>query len=97
MFMQSCLCFLLCYLCLFFLSSLISIFFICLFIFYTFFLLWSFVVYFRFVLFFFLLCFFFFKQKPAYELRISDWSSDVCSSDLSEAISSRSSLSSFLP
>src|SRR3546814_1946355 len=25
---------------------------------------------------------FFFKQKPAYELRISDWSSDVCSSDL---------------
>src|SRR3546814_4715477 len=26
--------------------------------------------------------FFFFKQKPAYELRISDWSSDVCSSDL---------------
>src|SRR3546814_1672554 len=28
------------------------------------------------------LCFFFFKQKPAYELRISDWSSDVCSSDL---------------
>src|SRR3546814_10813898 len=30
------------------------------------------------------LCFFFFKQKTAYELRISDWSSDVCSSDLSE-------------
>src|SRR3546814_4567713 len=27
-------------------------------------------------------CFFFFKQKPAYEMRISDWSSDVCSSDL---------------
>src|SRR3546814_3772600 len=27
-------------------------------------------------------CFFFFKQKTAYELRISDWSSDVCSSDL---------------
>src|SRR3546814_14629706 len=26
---------------------------------------------------------FFFKQKPAYEMRISDWSSDVCSSDLS--------------
>src|SRR3546814_5237143 len=25
---------------------------------------------------------FFFKQKTAYELRISDWSSDVCSSDL---------------
>src|SRR3546814_5222420 len=29
-----------------------------------------------------LMCFFFFKQKTAYELRISDWSSDVCSSDL---------------
>src|SRR3546814_6415163 len=28
------------------------------------------------------LCFFFFKQRTAYELRISDWSSDVCSSDL---------------
>src|SRR3546814_1986744 len=27
-------------------------------------------------------CVFFFKQKTAYELRISDWSSDVCSSDL---------------
>src|SRR3546814_1932962 len=27
--------------------------------------------------------FFFFKQKTAYEMRISDWSSDVCSSDLS--------------
>src|SRR3546814_10814743 len=36
---------------------------------------------------FYLLCsfylfFFFFKQKTAYEMRISDWSSDVCSSDL---------------
>src|SRR3546814_7030927 len=33
----------------------------------------------------FLMClfaFFFFKQKTAYEMRISDWSSDVCSSDL---------------
>src|SRR3546814_2674161 len=30
----------------------------------------------------FVLFFFFFKQKTAYELRISDWSSDVCSSDL---------------
>src|SRR3546814_4393729 len=30
-----------------------------------------------------ILCFFFFKQKTAYEMRISDWSSDVCSSDLS--------------
>src|SRR3546814_1934970 len=28
------------------------------------------------------LCSFFFKQKTAYEMRISDWSSDVCSSDL---------------
>src|SRR3546814_1273683 len=34
------------------------------------------------VLFLFLF-FFFFKQKTAYEMRISDWSSDVCSSDLS--------------
>src|SRR3546814_5368119 len=31
-------------------------------------------------------CFFFFKQKTAYERRISDWSSDVCSSDLSRAL-----------
>src|SRR3546814_6419687 len=31
------------------------------------------------------LLFFFFKQKTAYEVRISDWSSDVCSSDLSAA------------
>src|SRR3546814_3832730 len=30
----------------------------------------------------FLLLIFFFKQKTAYEMRISDWSSDVCSSDL---------------
>src|SRR3546814_9995931 len=29
-----------------------------------------------------MLYFFFFKQKTAYEMRISDWSSDVCSSDL---------------
>src|SRR3546814_7862323 len=29
--------------------------------------------------------FFFFKQKTAYEMRISDWSSDVCSSDLDGA------------
>src|SRR3546814_7355103 len=29
--------------------------------------------------------FFFFKQKTAYEMRISDWSSDVCSSDLHTA------------
>src|SRR3546814_8712663 len=30
------------------------------------------------------LYFFFFKQKTAYERRISDWSSDVCSSDLTD-------------
>src|SRR3546814_6429811 len=30
----------------------------------------------------FICVFFFFKQKTAYEMRISDWSSDVCSSDL---------------
>src|SRR3546814_11519196 len=29
--------------------------------------------------------FFFFKQKTAYEMRISDWSSDVCSSDLTRS------------
>src|SRR3546814_6088820 len=32
-----------------------------------------------------LVFFFFFKQKTAYEMRISDWSSDVCSSDLGSA------------
>src|SRR3546814_8235114 len=32
-----------------------------------------------------MLFFFFFKQKTAYEMRISDWSSDVCSSDLAAA------------
>src|SRR3546814_8756876 len=32
------------------------------------------------------LFFFFFKQKTAYEMRISDWSSDVCSSDLILAV-----------
>src|SRR3546814_8679773 len=36
-----------------------------------------------------LVFFFFFKQKTAYEMRISDWSSDVCSSDLSGAVSLR--------
>src|SRR3546814_17500401 len=30
--------------------------------------------------------FFFFKQKTAYEMRISDWSSDVCSSDLRKPV-----------
>src|SRR3546814_12758983 len=34
-----------------------------------------------------LMCFFFFfKQKTAYEMRISDWSSDVCSSDLAAGV-----------
>src|SRR3546814_2555102 len=33
--------------------------------------------------------FFFFKQKTAYEMRISDWSSDVCSSDLCRALAPR--------
>src|SRR3546814_8379268 len=59
------------------------------------------VVYLYFLLFFMcsLFCFFF-KQKTAYEMRISDWSSDVCSSDLqtddgkhdSAAISSREAI-----
>src|SRR3546814_10765514 len=31
-------------------------------------------------------CVFFFKQKTAYEMRISDWSSDVCSSDLQQYV-----------
>src|SRR3546814_11312473 len=35
------------------------------------------------VVLFVIIIFFFFKQKTAYEMRISDWSSDVCSSDLS--------------
>src|SRR3546814_10265433 len=39
--------------------------------------------------FFFLCIFFFFKQKTAYEMRISDWSSDVCSSDLANGIEGR--------
>src|SRR3546814_4658554 len=33
-------------------------------------------------MFLYVMFFFFFKQKTAYEMRISDWSSDVCSSDL---------------
>src|SRR3546814_13142000 len=36
--------------------------------------------------------FLFFKQKTAYEMRISDWSSDVCSSDLSGAFCGQASL-----
>src|SRR3546814_21021028 len=40
----------------------------------------------------------FFKQKTAYELRISDWSSDVCSSDLSgEEIPVRADIGSLMP
>src|SRR3546814_6117876 len=38
-----------------------------------------------FLVFYFFFFFFFFKQKTAYEMRISDWSSDVCSSDLGGA------------
>src|SRR3546814_4791732 len=41
-----------------------------------------------------LVLFFFFKQKTAYEMRISDWSSDVCSSDLSRIASHAGSRSS---
>src|SRR5881392_2637331 len=33
-------------------------------------------------------CFFFFKQKTAYEITHSDWSSDVCSSDLDKSVES---------
>src|SRR3546814_9859618 len=36
-------------------------------------------------MFFYMSLFFFFKQKTAYDMRISDWSSDVCSSDLGQA------------
>src|SRR3546814_3543167 len=39
--------------------------------------------------------FFFFKQKTAYEMRISDWSSDVCSSDL-HCVASMSGMISFV-
>src|SRR3546814_1079663 len=38
------------------------------------------------VVWFYLCLFFFFKQKTAYEMRISDWSSDVCSSDLNSTL-----------
>src|SRR3546814_1941416 len=40
--------------------------------------------------------FFFFKQKTAYEMRISDWSSDVCSSDLSSRAEDGEALSDFV-
>src|SRR3546814_1290170 len=40
--------------------------------------------------------FFFFKQKTAYEMRISDWSSDVCSSDLGQATISGGAQATFI-
>src|SRR3546814_15985942 len=40
---------------------------------------------------------FFFKQKTAYEMRISDWSSDVCSSDLAERPVNAVGIASFGP
>src|SRR3546814_1085879 len=40
--------------------------------------------------------FFFFKQKTAYEMRISDWSSDVCSSDLKLGNVNETMLASYL-
>src|SRR3546814_15588757 len=45
------------------------------------------------------MCVFFLKQKTAYEMRISDWSSDVCSSDLlSASVPSRSkAIRAFMP
>src|SRR3546814_143057 len=41
-------------------------------------------------------CFFFFKQKTAYEMRISDWSSDVCSSDLTLHVLKESGLATLM-
>ena len=43
----------------------------------------NFFFFFFFYFFFFFFFFFFFKQKTAYEIVVRDWSSDVCSSDLS--------------
>src|SRR3546814_1752652 len=45
-----------------------------------------------FMYFFFVCLLFFFKQKTAYEMRISDWSSDVCSSDLATMANIRQNL-----
>src|SRR3546814_9552319 len=42
-------------------------------------------------------CFFFFKQKTAYEMRIRDWSSDVCSSDLLKIVRGGVFLGTFFP
>src|SRR3546814_7415112 len=52
--------------------------FLCLFFFFLFDMVFLFFFFFLFLF----IGFFFFKQKTAYEMRISDWSSDVCSSDL---------------
>src|SRR3546814_7325264 len=43
----------------------------------------------RYMISFLFIIFFFFKQKTAYEMRISDWSSDVCSSDLAARLARR--------
>src|SRR3546814_8760909 len=40
---------------------------------------------------------FFFKQKTAYEMRISDWSSDVCSSDLADVLEDMAAQGHLLP
>src|SRR3546814_4856572 len=45
------------------------------------------------VVYYILYFFFFFKQKTAYEMRISDWSSDVCSSDLKSGLGNSSIIS----
>src|SRR3546814_7042189 len=73
-------------------------------LFHVLFCLWMSVYCFVYVFFFYCLClfFFFFKQKTAYEMRISDWSSDVCSSDLihrwpSSSLSSAPRISSSRP
>src|SRR3546814_1399820 len=49
-------------------------------------LLFTFIKFIKWIIVFYLWRFFFFKQKTAYEVRISDWSSDVCSSDLGEGV-----------
>src|SRR3546814_4898768 len=46
---------------------------------------------------YYLVVFFFFKQKTAYEMRISDWSSDVCSSDLGVTITANSAWAMQMP
>src|SRR3546814_6824206 len=71
----------LCFLSLFCLVSLFCLLFR-IFIFYVLLLTFLLVVFFLFICLYFFSFFFFFKQKTAYDVRISDWSSDVCSSDL---------------